>query len=292
METRAESDDPFRPPQSGAEPPAERDFTPGAPLEWDPLQVYTFAWNALRAHPLTLVAFLLALLVQFAASIVTGIAALAAGVDTSVPFTTAWNVHQGVNYVLAIPLAAYVNLGMARFSLELCRGQRPGLERMFATEGYLTSLLGTLFAQVAAPVLYGLFAGLTIGPGAALYFATDGDALSWLVIALGGLVWIAGVVYVSVRILWWMSAIALGERDALRAFRTAIERSAGQFWLIFVVLLFTIPLFLLALMLGLCPGLFVGMLVTFPAAIALYSSALMGGFLARSGEPLVLPTRP
>lgn len=291
METSPASDDPFRPPQSGPEPQPELRREPGAPLEWDPLEVYTFAWNALRAHPLTIVAFLLALIVQMAVSIVMSIAAVALDIDVQTPLTTTWYTYQIVNYVLAVPLAAYMNLGMARFALELSRGQRPGIERMFSTEGYLTSLLGTLLAQVAVPVLYALLAGLTVGPGAALFFATDGDVLSWFVIGVGALAWLCGVVYASVRILWWMSAIAHGERDALRAFRTAIERSSGQFWPIFAVLLATIPLFLVAVFLGLCPGLFVGMLATVPAAIALYTTAVMGGFLARSGERPVLATR-
>ncbi|MBL8800948.1 MAG: hypothetical protein JNN27_03070 [Planctomycetes bacterium] len=291
MENRAESDDPFRPPQSGPEPQPELRREPGAPLEWDPLEVYTFAWNALRAHPLTVVAFLLAMIVQFSVSLAMEIVALALEIDIQTPFTSNWYTFQGVNYVLALPLAAYVNLGMARFALELCRGRRPGVERMFATEGYLTSLLASLLAQVAVPVLFAVLAGLTVGPGAALYFATDGDPLSWLVIGVGVLVWLAGVVYGSVRILWWMSAIAYGERDALRAFRVAIERSSGQFWPMLAVLLAMIPLMLIALFLGLCPGLFVGMLATVPAAVALYTTAAMGGFLARSGERPVLATR-
>lgn len=291
MENRAESDDPFRPPQSTPEPLPERRREPGAPLEWDPVEVYTFAWNALRAHPLTLVAFLLAMIVQVAVSIAISIVAFVLDIDVQTPFTTTWYTYQIVNYVLAVPLGAYMHLGMARFALELSRGQRPGIERMFATEGYLTALLGTLLAQLALPVLYALLAGLTVGPGAALYFATDGNVLSWFVIGVGALALLCGVIYASVRILWWMSAIAHGERDALRAFRTAIERSAGQFWPIFAVLLATIPLFLIAVFLGLCPGLFIGMLVTVPAAIALYTTALMGGFLARSGERPSLAAR-
>lgn len=290
METRAESDDPFRPPQTGADSerqPVPRP-APGAPFEWDPLEVYTFAWNALRAHPLTLVAFLLAMLLQFSVSIVMGIGAVALEIDTTVPFSTNWNVYQAVNFVLALPLAAYTNLGMARYALELCRGERPGIERLFATEGYLTALLGSLIAQFALPVLAGIFGALTIGPGVALYFATDGGALSWIAIGVGALVCLGGVVYGGVRILWWTSAVAHGERDAVRAFRVAIERSSGQFWPLLAVALAVIPLFLIAVLLGMCPGLFIGMLATIPGALALYSTALMGGFLARSGERSVL----
>jgi len=291
METSPASDDPFRPPQSAPAAPSEQRRVSGASTEWDPVEVYTLAWNALRAHPLTVLAFLLAGIVQLSVSFVLSVAAFALDIDVQTPLTTTWYTYQFVNYALAAPLAAYTNLGMARFSLELLRGQRPGIERVFSTEGYLTSLLATVLAQFAVPVLYALLAGLTVGPGAALFFATDGGVLSWLLIAVGALVWLCGVAYGSVRILWWMSAIAHGERDALRAFRVAIERSSGQFWPIFAVLLATIPLFLIAVFLGCCPGLFVGLLVTLPAAIALYTTALMAGFLATAGERPSMPAR-
>ncbi len=278
-----DSENPFRPPQPAPESDAAAPRADG-PLEWSPFEAFSFAWRALTAQPLVVVAFLVAILVQLPIPTLSFVAQTALGATGDSEYETLGIVLNLMGSVLNIPLAAWMMLGQTRIALDLCRGKRPPLGRLFETSRFVPALLAQLVAQFGGMLIAGAALLVLVGPGAALLAITEGGAVGYLVLIPGVLIFTVLCIYFAVRIAWWFQALVYAETGPIDCFVLAFKQSSGQFGWLFLTYLITFAASIAAFFLGCCPGLFIGLLFTVPFAVGLSMVALMYGFMHRSGE--------
>jgi hypothetical protein len=276
-------DNPFRAPQPAAAPDAGAPPS-GAPQEWSPFEAFSFGWQALTGHPIAIVAFLVGFLIQLPLPLLGMVLQSAFGLSGSRELEPLALGISAATSLLNIPLAAWMALGQMRIVLDLCRGKRPGLGRLFETSRYGSALLGVLILQFGGAFAAFLGALVFAGPGLAALALTDGGAISWVLLVPGILLFVALFIYAAIRLGWWLNALVYAETGPIQCFKLSFERSSGQVGVLILAYLISIAVTIAGLFLGCCPGLFIGLLVTLPFAYALSAVALMYGFLHRSGE--------
>jgi len=280
-------DNPFRTPRDAAEAPPPPTAERGAPRDWEPIQAVTFAWEALRAHPITIVALVLAIAVQMVIPIISGgvqFAVVSQGGRDAQLMSSVISVFFSL---LNVPIQIWMTLGIARFCLAVARGSRPEWSSVLDGTNFLAALLTALLFMVVGIPAFGFAAVFLVGPGIAVLAANDGGVLGVLLLAPGALVLVLLAVYVALRLMWWIFVIVDGESSPVQAVKTSFALSKGQVLSLLVYFLLTMAVGIAALFLGMCPGLFVGLLVTVPAAQAIAQIALAHGYLARRGEVAV-----
>jgi hypothetical protein len=284
-----DSENPFRPPQPAPEAEAAAPRA-GRPLEWSPFDAFSFAWRALIAQPTVVVAFLVAILVQAPIPLLTFVVQMALGVTGDEQNEVLGIALNLAGSLLNIPLTAWMMLGQTRIALDLCRGKRPPIGRLFETSRFVPALLAQLVAQFGGMLIAGVALVVLVGPGAAVLAMTDGGAVGFLVLIPGLLIFTVLCIYFAVRVAWWFQALVYAETGPVDCFVLAFKRSSGQFGWLFLTFLIGVATLIAAFFLGCCPGLFVGLLFTVPFARALWMVALMYGFMFRSGETPRLST--
>ena len=133
--------DPYLAPQSGggADDTSARGES-GAPLDWEPFEALRFGFEAVKRHPISILAAFLASLVGSLVGGIGGVVQNLLSQNGDERLVTLGIVIYGVCMVLNIPLAAWMGLGQARYGLALARGERPDLSVLFQGDGLLSAI--------------------------------------------------------------------------------------------------------------------------------------------------------
>ena len=281
--------DPYRPPQSSPEPDAFRAGTKG-PLEWSPVEAFTFAWETLRAHPICI-------LVAFVATIVTQVIPSIAQV-IQLPFQfeaqrtgsdelpIAVLAISAAGALINMPIAVWMALGQARYALHLARGERPPFSLLFKADNLLTVLGATLLIVLVMTVIMVAF---LLVPGI-LFMRDPEDGQALLFLFLAAALAMVPIAYLGLRVFLSTQAAADGVRGTFAALGRSWECTRGQFWIFVGFFLLALALAIAAFVLG-ALACCIGLLVTMPANAIMLQIASAYAYLMRTGEKPVLLQR-
>lgn len=254
---------------------------------WDAVEAFRFAWEGLKRFPISILA---AFIVSLVAGIVAGIGSVAQNVmgmsgDEDL-MVLGWVIY-GASFLVNIPVAAWMQLGMARYSIAMARGQRPEFGVLFRTDGLLAAVLTQIVITIGATVLIGAM----IGPSIFLLMRDEESVLGFTLLGFGALISMTVGAFFSVRWAFFNFAIAAGERGVGAVLARSWRLTDGIFWRIVLLVVLAALLSIVGMIVGIC-ALCIGLMVTMPAVQLMNSVASAYGYLHQTGElPVQIPSQ-